>query len=167
MIAFEFDRAQMRQKFAIYSLIFYGGMALILLLLMFNLAYKSWASLIVTLILAVAAVYLMVYGHWTYIFRIGLKQRSSAIIVNSLGVVDNASNYALGQLLWPEIEKMYPQTITYRLFGSRWQKMPVVSSYRRIVIVLKEGVDVQARLQQKSWSVKYTFKEQFKRGHKP
>lgn len=42
--------------------------------------------------------------------------------------------------------------------------MPVLTKERGVVIILKDDVDFETRLRDKSWIIKLAFKEKFKRG---
>ena len=146
MIAFDFDRAKMGRRLATYSAILLGGFAFMFLGLPLSHSVGTgweWSILALTLLVVM---HVLPYLLWVGIITRGLRRKGAAIIVNQIGIIDNASDYTLGQLGWEEIEKMYPWDWKSRLLSDRWEKMPVLSKERGIVVELKDGVDLQRLL---------------------
>ncbi len=169
MIAFEFAPAKMRQKLAIYRLILCGSIALMLLLFDGSLYYldeESWVHYVVIVLVLVMGVETSIYAQRLGVLWRSFKRRRNALVVNHSGIVDNASDYALGQIEWAEIETIYPWDRTLQWFRGHWKNFPIVDRQRGIVVWLKEGVDLQTRLQDKPWLVRNSFKEQFKKRNK-
>ena len=96
----------------------------------------------------------------------GLRKKVPAIVVDHGGVADNASQFALGQLAWDQIEKMYPWTWIMRLFENRWLRMPAIYTERGFVIVLKNNPDLTAQIQSKSWIKRTPFEVEWARGRR-
>jgi hypothetical protein len=165
MIAFEFDRARTLWKLTLYVLAFVGSVMVIALLCNYTITCIGQGRWIlwwvVMLVIGAGFVNSLDYIHWIGIFWRSLRHHGSALVVNKIGIIDNATDYTLGQLTWAEIEKMYPWDWTSRLFGNRWPKMPVICRQRGIVICLKEGVSLQTRLQDKSWIRRASFNAEF------
>ena len=167
MIAFEFDRTKMRRKLTMYSALLIGWAVSVALLYNWVIPYTksiSCTRYIVMVVVLLAFGNFLEYLRWIGIFGRGLRRQGKALVVNNLGIMDNATDYTLGQLTWAEIEKMYPWNRTTRLFGNRWQKMPVICRERGIVIYLKEGVSLQTRLQSKSWIRRSSFEAEWSQG---
>ncbi len=147
MISFDFDRAKMRRRLSVYSAIVLG--AIVFGVTLFHVAGRGWAEwAVLGLVYALLPSY---FGtmQWVGVLVRGLKRADEAVCVNQKGLVDNASGYALGQLAWDEIEKMYPSDLDIRLFASWWDRMPVISKQRGVVVMLKDGVDFQRCLRGK------------------
>ena len=90
----------------------------------------------------------------------GLKRRGAALVVNHTGIVDNATEYVLGQIAWAEIEKMYPSVLATPLL-TNWWKMPTVDRQRGVVVVLKDGVDFHSRTGRRARFVKSALNTRF------
>jgi|GEM_PF-7074042 len=166
MIAFDFDRAKTRQRLTSYGMIVLGGFALMLLPWVLSLSRvigQSWGWAIVVFILLIG-VHLSDYARWLGICWRGLRRQGAALVVNQAGLVDNASEYALGQLTWDEIEKMYPWDWNSRLLVGWWRIMPIISKQRGIVVILKDGVNFQHLLRSKSKIIRLLSKQWYVAG---
>ncbi len=168
MIAFDFDRAKTRRRLTTYNAIVLGSLAFMLLcwdLSLLHVISRGWAWILLVPILFIA-VHTTSYAQWIGVLGRGLKRSGSAVIVNRDGVVDNASDYALGQLTWAEIEKMYPWDWKTWLLVNKPSKMPVLSKERGIVIIFKDEVDFEPRFRGKPWITRSAYKEKLGRGRK-
>ena len=166
MISFDFDRIKTKRRLTLYMAAVLGGLAFMFLswdLSLFGVIGQGWGWVILVLALFVAT-HSAFYAQWIGILGRGLRRSGAAIVVNQYGIVDNASDYILGQLTWAEIEKMYSCDWKTRLITDRWKRMPVLTKERGVVIILKDDVDFETRLRGKSWIIKPAFKEKFKRG---
>ncbi len=168
-MAVEFDRAKIRHRLTFYALPLTGYaicVALLYSLAISHVGERSWVSYVAVAILLITSVSFLEYVRWAGILGRALRRRGNAFAVNKLGVVDNATDYAFGQLAWNEIEKMYPWSWTTRLLGNRWKQMPVICTERGIVIVLKDNADLRARVQNKSWIRRSAFEAEFAQGRR-
>ncbi len=169
MIAFEFDRPKMRFARAKLLVTYFGLVVLAASawgLLQPHLHENNWLRLLSTVLLLLVVRQVMVLVEPIAIISSGLKKKMPAIIVDHAGLVDNASVFAVGQLAWDQIEKMYPKSWTMRLFKNRWLRTPVIYNGRGVLIILKDNGDLQARIQSKSWLKKTSFETGFARGRR-
>jgi len=168
MIGFDFDRAKTRQRLATYSAILLGSFAFMLLswdLLLVRVIGQNWAWVVLVLI-SFVALHTTSYSQWVGTLGRGLRRRGTALVINQEGIVDNASDYTLGQLTWGEIEKMYPWDWKTWLLVNRPSKMPVLTKERGIVIVFKDEIDFEPRYRNKPWITRSAYKEKLGRGRK-
>lgn len=166
MIAFDFDRAKIRRRLATYSAVVLGGYASMFLawgLSQFHAIGQDWGWVTTVFILFVG-LHVTDYARWLGICRRGLRRKGTALVVNQAGIVDNASEYILGQLNWDEIEKMCPWDWNSRLFVNWWRRMPIISRQRGVMVIFKAGVDFSPRLRDKSWIIRSSFSDRFTRG---
>ncbi len=173
MIAVEFDRVKTRRRLAFCALVLTGYATFVTLLcngivsqVVSRGGRRSWTEYVVMAIILITFANFLEYVRWAGILGRTLRRRGSAFAVNKLGIVDNSTEYAFGQLTWGEIEKMYPWSWTTRLFGNRWQKMPVICTERGVVIVLKDNADLLARTQNKPWIRRSSFEAEFAQGRR-
>ena len=169
MLAFEFDRAKMRRKFGLYTAASAGGIALTAAVIVWGNSHfgsHNWASIAILLLASVVFGNFIDYLRWAGILGRSLMRQGTAVVINREGLVDNATDYALGQITWSEIEKMYPWSWKNHLVSDWLQKMPVICEQRGLMIVLKDGADFQDRLRHKSWIRREAFKSLFVRGQK-
>ena len=169
MIAFEFDRPKMRRRLAAYSVILLGGLGLVTLLGLFSSSHhgsagRSWTWWLVLVLMALLEVRLLDYVLWVGVLIRGLRRQKAAFVVNEAGIIDNASESAVGQLAWGEIEKMYPSNWNSRLLLNWWKRMPVISRQRGVVVVLKDDVDLQHCLAGKSKLVRSLMRQWYESG---
>lgn len=151
MIAFDFDRAKMRRRLATYSVVLLAGIAFMFFgLSLSHLVGQGWVGWLVLVLIYVVWIHLIEPLRWVGVLWRGLRRQEAAIVVNQSGVVDNASEYVLGQLSWDEIEKMYPYDWNSRLLLNWWKRMPVISKQRGIAVVVKDGIDLQHLVHGKS-----------------
>jgi hypothetical protein len=143
MISFDFDRPTMRRRLTAYSAVLLAWMAPAFFGLALAHAATGWAGWLALGLMWVIVTHSIQYATWVGALSRGLRRKTPAVVVNRDGIVDNASPYALGQLGWDEIEKMYPGDWTVRLFGGRSRRMPVINKQRGIAVILKDGVDLQ------------------------
>ena len=163
MLAFEFDHAGIRQHFNIYqkalllvSLFFLvcGG-----LWLAYRIHHRFWASdLAAVLVLITTCAASSALSRKHDLFGRCWKRSGPALIVNPDGIIVNALNQPSGQIVWQDIEKMYPTDLEERLFGSTWQRMPMVSKQRGLAIILKTETNFQRRYRDSGiWKVQWLF----------
>ena len=168
MIAFDFDRAKTQRQLMTYSAILLGGFVLMLLPWVLSLSRvigQSWGWAITVFILLIG-VHLTDYARWLGICRRGLRRQGTALVVNQAGIIDNASEYTLGQLNWGEIEKMYSWDWNSRIFVNWWRRMPIISKQRGVMVIFKDGVDFSPRLRDKPWIIRSSFNDRFTRGRR-
>lgn len=167
MIAFDFDRAKMRRRLIIYSVILVGGLLLVALSggwALSHIAGLGWTRIIIFVLMITTLVRLIDYARWVGAFGRGVRRKGPAIVINEVGVVDNASDIAPGQLAWGEIEKIYPCDWNSRLLVDRWTKMPVISKQRGVTVILKDGVDFQHLLLKRPKIIRLLSKEWYASG---
>ena len=146
MVAVEFDRPKMRQYLLKFLAIFLGVMVsalTVMVLLQAHAATTGWPKLLVTLLTGFVIVQAMDYVEYIGLLSRGLGKKIPAVVINQIGIQDNASKFSLGQLAWSEIEKMYPCDCKSRLLANRWRKMPVIFKQHGITIILKDSADLR------------------------
>ena len=163
MLAFEFDRARIRQQFNIYQ------KALLLVSLFFlvcgglwfayRIHHRFWASdLAAVLVLVTACASSSAISRQHDLLMRCWKRSGPALVVNANGIIVNALNQPSGQITWQDIEKMYPMELKERLFRSTWEKMPMLSKQRGLAIILKTGTDFQRSYRDSGiWKVHWLF----------
>ena len=162
MISFDFDRAKTRRWIVRYSIVFIGGLLLVALSGGYALSHVTglgWARIVVLVLVAAVSVHLPDYARWAGVFGRGMRREGPALVINEAGIVDNASDIALGQLAWGEIEKIYLCEWKARLLVDRWTKMPVISKQRGVTVLLKDSVDFQHLLLEKPRIVRLLSKQ--------
>lgn len=158
MLAFEFDRAGIRQQYKTCRVILLSFALCGVLWGVFLTHHLFWACNLLGILVLVT-----VFSSSAFVRRHDLlarcwKRQEPALIVNPEGIIVNALSQPSGQIAWQDIEKMYPTELTERLFRSIWQKMPVVSKQRGLAIILKAGTDFQRRYRDSGiWKVEWLF----------
>lgn len=164
MISFDFDRANIRRRLIFYGALFLVGITFVILSTGWFLSRAGgtgWLRALAILVIIAFEVRLVEGAWWVGVLSRGIRRKDAAIVVNDNGVVDNASVYALGELAWNEIEKIYPSDWNSRLIPN-WKKTPVISRQRGIVVILKDSANLQrlllakprlTRLLSKQWYV--------------
>lgn len=165
MIAIEFDRPKMRRFFVKFLLIFFGVTGTVVLavaLLEPYTATPQWLGWLVLLFAVAVFAQVVVFLEHAGTLGRGLAKKASAVIINSSGVVDNASRLAPGQLAWVEIERMYPYEVKTHLIAAQWKKIPVTTRQRGVAILLKDSADLRHLLVAKPWLIRLLQKEWYR-----
>lgn len=105
MLAFEFDYAKMRHSMIKLFAAYFGTAVLAASawgLLQPHLHRNDWLRLLSTVFLCLVVRQVMVLVEPMAIISSGLKKKTPAIIVDQIGIVANASQFALGQLAWDQ-----------------------------------------------------------------
>ncbi len=168
MISFDFDRAKMRRRLTFYS-ISSGAFLSILFPGYWASSHVygiSWAGWLVLAIMFIVGVPLIQNARWVGAFGRGLKRKGAAVIVNKNGIVDNASDCAVGSLAWDEIETMYRWDLNSRLLVNWWERMPVISRQRGIVVILKDSANLQRLLLAKPRLIRLLSKQWYVSGRR-
>lgn len=147
MIAFEFDHAGMWRRLVLRGMATLAGFALLAAfcyLLRFQLGRLTWREGLLLAFVIVAFPAYQENTRWMDLLLSGLRRRGAALVIDPAGIVDNATEYALGQIAWSEIEKMHTGVWATPLL-TNWWKMPAVDRQRGVVVVLKDGIDFHSR----------------------
>lgn len=161
MISVGFNRPKMRSCLVTYGALLVAEVAVAVIaccLSMSHSAFPQWAQWLMLPLMFLMLVPIFEYTQWVGDLWRGLKRKNPAFIINQTGIVDNASNFCLGQLTWDEIQKMYPWDWNSRLILNWWTKMPITIKQRGVVILLKDGVDFQHRVRRNPWIVRLLMK---------
>ena len=146
MIAFEFDRAKMRTAYKHLLAVCLSVFLVVTVLgglLLLHAAAIGWLKWAVRISILLILLQLLDFAPYGGVLHRGLRKRLPAVVINQIGIVDNSSQFALGQLEWDQIEKMYPYEIKSRLIINWWTKMPVIFRQRGVAIILKDSADLR------------------------
>ena len=160
-MSIDFDRDRIQRQLKIYGAIVIAWYALLVLplcLRSFTVFHTFWGELLLLLWLTACLSFCNVFAYltWLGVLRSCLKRRGAALAVNKEGIVVNATGYPLGQLFWTDIEKIYPADVNLGFSINRWKQSPGNFRQRGVVVLLKDGVDLQSRYKS-AWRLTAAF----------